>query len=63
MTLGDITVNPGDLVVGDVDGVVVLAAIDVESVVAAGIEREAKERDTIDRLRAGATTLDLYDLQ
>ena len=63
VTLGDITVNPGDLVVGDVDGVVVLAAIDVESVVAAGIEREAKERDTIDRLRAGATTLDLYDLQ
>lgn len=62
VVLGNAAVAPGDLVVGDVDGVVVIAAPRVPDVIAAGAERHAQERSTIARLRAGETTLDLFDL-
>ena len=62
VTLGGVVVHPGDLIIGDGDGVVALTATSVAAVVAAGVAREAKERDAIARLRAGATTLDLYGL-
>ena len=60
--LGDVVVRPGDLVVGDLDGVVVVAAKDVPAVVDRGDVRVAKEQTIIDKLRGGASTLELYDL-
>jgi 4-hydroxy-4-methyl-2-oxoglutarate aldolase len=60
--IGGITVEPGDLVVGDTDGLVAIPAATIDDVIAAGHQRVAKERDVIDALRAGASTLDLYDL-
>ena len=60
LRLGDVTVRPGDLVVGDRDGVVVLVASEVPSILVAAQAREADEARKIDLIRAGARTLDLY---
>lgn len=55
-----VTVRPGDLVVGDADGVVVVPqAIEVE-VIAAAYEKLKGERDTLAELRAGALLGDVY---
>ncbi len=60
--LGEITVAPGDLVVGDDDGVVVLPRAQVGTVIAAARAREAKEADVLRQLAQGARTLDIYKL-
>jgi 4-hydroxy-4-methyl-2-oxoglutarate aldolase len=60
--IGAARISTGDIVLGDRDGVVVVPRADLERVVAAAQERVVKERDVIERLRAGATTLDIYDL-
>lgn len=60
--VGDIDVHAGDLVVGDADGVVVIPSARIDEVIALGHARVAKERDAIAALRAGARTIDLYDL-
>ncbi len=62
ITIGDVEIRPGDLVVGDADGVVVLPAESASRVLSAGRERERKEQDVFARLRAGETTIDIYDL-
>lgn len=60
--LGDVTVHSGALVVGDVDGVVAIAASAAAATVDLGDTRVAKEQAIIDKLRRGASTLDLYGL-
>lgn len=62
VSIGGVTVCPGDLVVGDADGVVVVAAGRVEAVLAAADARDRKEAAVIDELAQGATTVDLYGL-
>ena len=61
MLIGEITVAPGDLVVGDADGVVVLCAR-VGAIIDAAHAREAKEAEVLQQIAAGARTVDLYDL-
>ena len=58
--VGDVTVHPGDLVVGDTDGVVVIPKDRITEVVAASKDREDKERATMERLRKGEFGLDIY---
>lgn len=60
IAVGDATIEPGDLIVGDADGVVVVSRLRAEEVVAAGREREHKEAEIMTRLRKGDTTLDVY---
>jgi 4-hydroxy-4-methyl-2-oxoglutarate aldolase len=60
--VGDVTVRTGDWVVGDTDGVVVVASSAVDEVLAAGRARAEKEEGLFARLRDGATTIDLLDL-
>jgi 4-hydroxy-4-methyl-2-oxoglutarate aldolase len=60
--VGDVTVRTGDWVVGDADGVVVVASSAVDEVLAAGRARAEKEEGLFARLRDGATTIDLLDL-
>ena len=57
----DLTVHPGDLVVGDTDGVVVIPRERAGEVVAAAAQREAKEAAILERIRAGERTLEVYD--
>ena len=56
-----LVVHPGDLVVGDTDGVVVVPRGRAAEVVAASQQREAKEAAIIDRIRGGERTIELYN--
>lgn len=62
VTIGSVTVNRGDLVFGDADGLVVLPAEAAEAACALAEERDAAEADILRRLDAGETTLAIYDL-
>lgn len=61
VVFGDLTVNAGDLIVGDTDGVVAIPRERAEEVVAAAGQREAKEAAILDRIRAGERTLEVYN--
>jgi 4-hydroxy-4-methyl-2-oxoglutarate aldolase len=60
--VGDVDVEPGDWVVGDADGVVVVSGGALEDVLAAAKARAAKEDGFFARLREGATTVELLGL-
>ena len=60
VSFDDCVVLTGDLIVGDRDGVVVVSSGDVEAVLKASAEREAKEAAVMDRLRAGESTLQIF---
>jgi 4-hydroxy-4-methyl-2-oxoglutarate aldolase len=62
VTVGDVAVEPGDWIVADVDGVVVLPGADLDAVFAAGAARTAKEAALFDVLRAGGTTVEEFGL-
>jgi 4-hydroxy-4-methyl-2-oxoglutarate aldolase len=58
--IGNIVIQPGDLICGDADGVVCIAKAQVEAVFNASLAREADEAKKIARIRAGERTVDLY---
>jgi 4-hydroxy-4-methyl-2-oxoglutarate aldolase len=60
--VGGRVVAAGDWVVGDADGVVAIAAGDVEEVLAAGRARQAKEADMFRALGDSRTTVELLGL-
>ncbi|TDB91096.1 RraA family protein [Actinomadura sp. KC216] len=62
VVLGDVLVRPGDLVVGDADGVVIVPADAAVEAVEAARRRDLDEAAIIERLEAGETTLDIYGL-
>jgi 4-hydroxy-4-methyl-2-oxoglutarate aldolase len=55
-----VTVEAGDLIVGDTDGVVAIPRAKIETVVAKSREREDKEAETMRQLTAGQKSIDLY---
>jgi 4-hydroxy-4-methyl-2-oxoglutarate aldolase len=57
-----VEVSPGDWLVGDADGVIVLKVADIEAVLARAQDRARREAALIERIRAGETTLDLLGL-
>ena len=56
-------VGPGDVIVADVDGVVVVPRAQAADVARAGQDRVAREQKTRERLRRGELGLDLYGLR
>lgn len=56
-------VAPGDLVIADDDGVVVVQRAEAEAVLKASAAREAKENATRARLKAGELGLDIYGMR
>jgi len=60
LLLGDVTVEAGDLIVGDTDGVVAIPRAKIETVVQKSREREDKEAETMRQLTAGQKSIDLY---
>jgi len=60
ITVGGASISPGDLIVGDSDGCVVVPAADAAVVVAAARKRAKSEVGVIRRLDRGDTTLEIY---
>lgn len=60
VAVGGVTIRTGDLVVGDVDGVVALPSADVGRILDAADARVSHERNVIAQIRQGRSTLDLY---
>lgn len=63
VTCAGALVNPGDVVVGDADGVVVVPQNRVAEVAAASKARETKEAGVRQRLAAGELGLDVYGMR
>lgn len=63
VTCGGMTVDPGDVVVADDDGVVTVPKASAAIVLEAANDRIAKEEMTRQRLQAGELGLDLYGLR
>jgi len=60
--VGDVEVQSGDWIVGDADGVTVVAEADLGAVLAAAQARAERESELFERLRGGETTLGLLAL-
>lgn len=63
MSCGDQIINPGDMILGDDDGVVVIPYGELDSVLEAAKAREAKETVYMERLRSGESAFDIYGYQ
>lgn len=60
---GGISVSPGDIIVGDDDGLVVIARSRLDQAVANAEARQSKEDMLKEQIRGGRTTLDLLGLE
>jgi 4-hydroxy-4-methyl-2-oxoglutarate aldolase len=58
--IGGVIINPGDIVVGDRDGVVIVPQGKIEETIEKAIAREAKEERTRAELRKGRPSIDIY---
>ena len=58
---GGVTVNPGDIVFGDADGVVIIPQSIEKTVIEAALEKVQGENQTREALREGATLREVYD--
>ena len=56
-----VTVNPGDVVFGDADGVVIIPQSVEKTVIEAALEKVQGENQTREALREGATLREVYD--
>lgn len=59
--VGGVVVNPGDIIFGDFDGIVVIPPDRLESVVTAAHKKVTSENASRDMLREGAMLHDVYD--
>lgn len=58
---GDVIVHPGDIIFGDVDGIVVIPRQAAREVIERAVEKVKGENITREALRNGATLRDVYD--
>jgi 4-hydroxy-4-methyl-2-oxoglutarate aldolase len=56
-------VNPGDVVVADDDGVVIVERLEAEKVLKKGLERERKEAEKRAMFAEGTLGLDIYNMR
>ena len=63
ISIGGVWVQPGDYIVGDVDGVVVVPAAEVDAAVAKAYEIRQREEAIIAKLKEGGLTLDLLGMR
>jgi 4-hydroxy-4-methyl-2-oxoglutarate aldolase len=62
VAVGEVPVHTGDWLVGDVDGVTVIPAVQLEDVLGAGQARADREQALLEALRDGKTTVELFGL-
>jgi 4-hydroxy-4-methyl-2-oxoglutarate aldolase len=61
--IGDVLIHPGDIIVGDQDGVVVIRKDEVDGALKSSQAREEKEAQFREQIRNGATTVELMGLE
>ena len=57
------TVNPGDVIVANDDGVVVVGRLEAADVLANCVQRDEKEAGIRDRYAAGELSLDIHNMR
>lgn len=62
ITIGDVTIQPGDYIFGDVDGLVVVPAANLSSVLESALAREHVEANFRMKIREGVSTVELLEL-
>lgn len=62
IVLGGAVVNPGDIILGDADGLVIVAREDAESILKKSIERDESEDKLMAQFRLKKTSLELTGL-
>lgn len=62
ITFGDVLIHPGDIIVGDRDGVVVVPRGEVASAISSSLAREEKEAGQRKAIEQGAMTAELLNL-
>jgi 4-hydroxy-4-methyl-2-oxoglutarate aldolase len=62
VTIGEVLIRKGDLVLGDADGLVVIARTQAAQVIAAAEARDEAERSIFVEIRSGRSTIDIYNL-
>lgn len=60
--IDDVQINRGDIVVGDLDGLVVIPKLHLNQAIESALIREEKENRFREKLRQGATTAELLNL-
>lgn len=63
LIVGETTVMPGDLVLGDADGIVIVPQAEISDAIAQSEARDRAEEEIFQALRAGRSTLDIYGFQ
>jgi 4-hydroxy-4-methyl-2-oxoglutarate aldolase len=58
--VGGVEVKPGDIILGDADGAMVIPAARVQEYIANGRKRADAEAGIMERLKAGETTVQIY---
>lgn len=62
VAIGDVLIHPGDIVVGDRDGLAVVPSGEVDSAIASAVRREEKEAGQRDAIGRGVMTAELLGL-
>lgn len=62
ITIGDVMIRPGDIIVGDRDGLVVVAQNEVDMAIQNSHSREAKEVEQRAAIDRGVSTIELFGL-
>jgi 4-hydroxy-4-methyl-2-oxoglutarate aldolase len=60
---GGVLVHPGDVILGDDDGMVVVERMECESVLEKSIKRIEAEKTKAEKLRAGISSMELNQLE
>jgi 4-hydroxy-4-methyl-2-oxoglutarate aldolase len=62
LIFGDVMIRPGDIILGDSDGLVVIEREHAEAVYQASVSRHDREQKIIAELQQGKTTIDILNL-
>jgi len=63
LALGHVVIEPGDMIVGDDDGLCAIPSAEAASVVAAATQKKAHEDQILRRIRRGETTLEILGIK
>lgn len=61
ITIGEVTIHPGDIIIGDRDGVMVVPQDRIDEAIQKSEAREQKEANVRSRLNKGETSLQIYE--